>query len=147
MERGYASPRLVLVFVALALTPLLSFLKPAFPVAQQVLYGKEPSAALALSGGPGEPDSGAVLLTRNPTADSPAAPADPARRIDLDWTSAVDWPVVISAVWAALTLGCLLRLVAAIHSLWCLHTSARPIKSPHPVRGHTRRKFQLAESD
>lgn len=137
----------LLVFVALALTPVLSFLKLAFPVSGQVLYGTELPVVPALSGGPAEPDSGAILLERNHIADSPGAPTGPAWRIDLDWTSAVDWPVIISAVWATFALGCLLRLGAAIHSLWLLHISARPIKSPHPVRGHTRRKFQLAESD
>jgi len=137
----------LLMFVSLALTPVLSILKLTFPAAEQVHYYNELSAGPALSGSVAEPVSGAVPLKRSYLAGAPEAPAAPDRHIILDWTGAVDWTVVISAIWAAFTLGCLLRLIAAIHSLWRLHTSARPIKSPHPVRGHTRRKFQLAESD
>jgi hypothetical protein len=88
----------LLVFVSLALTPVLSVLKLAFPVTEQVPYGNKLPAAPALSGGLAEPDSGAVLLKRNHTADLPGAPAAPAWRIGLDWTGAVDWPVVISAI-------------------------------------------------
>jgi hypothetical protein len=110
----------LLIFIALALTPILSFLKLAFPIAGRALHHGKAPIELALRADqqrsfrrndPAKTDGHTVadlvadIPVNDNTVDLPEAPI--ASNWQVDWSGAVDWPVVISAIWATLTLGCL----------------------------------------
>jgi len=128
---------LSLVFVALAITPILSRLHPA--PGQMNAPGTRPSTAFAEVASPPKPSNlgGQIqeTLLEEPGPGTPLA---------FSWIQAVNWPVLVAAVWAGFACVLLVRLLLALNSLWILHRQVRILSLPENLI--SRRRIQLAES-
>jgi beta-lactamase regulating signal transducer with metallopeptidase domain len=128
---------LVLLFAVLALTPLLSCLKPF----RQETAGPTPQsfAAVAMTSEEGIP----AVANIRPAQFSPNAP-ESGRVPALKWIRSVDWSVLLTASWLIAASILLVRLILALCSLRTLHSRARIL--PFPPEVACRRRIQLAES-
>src|SRR5262249_50626574 len=129
---------LSLVFVALAVTPILSCLQPVRVSVNGP--GQRPSTVSVTVPGPPEPSvlDGQIqetLLLGEPGSSKP---------LFFGWVQTIDWPVIVATVWAGLACGLLVRLLLALNSLWILHRRARILVLPESFT--SRRRIRLAES-
>jgi beta-lactamase regulating signal transducer with metallopeptidase domain len=128
---------LSLVFVALAVTPILSRLQSVRVSVNGP--GQRSSTVSVAVPGPPEP---AVLdgqiqetLLGDPGSSKP---------LFFGWVQTIDWPVIVAAAWAGLTCVLLVRLLLALNSLWILHRRVRILVLPESFT--SRRRIRLAES-
>ncbi|MBV8351351.1 MAG: HEAT repeat domain-containing protein [Verrucomicrobia bacterium] len=128
---------LSLVFVALAITPILSCLQPVRLSMNGP--GQQPPPVSVAAPGPPEPSifDGQIqeTLLGEPGSSQP---------VFFGWVQTIDWPVIVAAVWAGLACVLLVRLLLALNSLWTLHCRVRILVLPESFT--SRRRIQLAES-
>jgi beta-lactamase regulating signal transducer with metallopeptidase domain/HEAT repeat protein len=128
---------LVLLFGVLALTPVLSCLKP---FRQETARPAPRSfAAVAMTPEEGIP----AVANIQPTQPSPNAP-----RFDrvpvLKWIGSVDWTLLLVASWLIAVSILVVRLIFSLYSLRTLHCRVRIV--PFPPEVACRRRIELAES-
>jgi beta-lactamase regulating signal transducer with metallopeptidase domain len=139
-QRGSAATShrvLSLVFVALAITPILSRLQPVRLSMNGP--GQQPSTVSVAVPGPPEPSifDGQIQET---LLGEPGS----SQSVFFGWVQTIDWPVIVAAVWAGLACVLLVRLLLALNSLWTLHRRVRILVLPESFTSH--RRIQLAES-
>jgi beta-lactamase regulating signal transducer with metallopeptidase domain len=128
---------LSLVFVALAITPMLSRLQPVRVSVNG--HGQRPPTVSVAVPGLQEPSvlDGQIqeTLLGEPESFKP---------LFFGWVQTIDWPVIVAAVWAGLVCVLLVRLLLALNSLWILHRRVRILVLPESFT--SRRRIWLAES-
>lgn len=128
---------LVLLFVVLVFTPVLSFLKPF----SQEITSPKPQAFAAVDA---VSDAG-IPATANsqspkPSGNAPELFAAPASK----WIESAHWPILLAASWAITVSILLVRLIFSLAALRTLHRRVRIL--PLPPGLPCRRRIQLAES-
>jgi hypothetical protein len=128
---------LSLVFVALAFTPIVTCLQPAR--GEMDAPGPRPSTVAVAVPSPPEPS-----ILDGQIQETLLEQSEPGIPLSFGWTQAVNWPMLVAAVWAGSTCVLLVRLFLALNSLWILHRRVRILSLPANLT--SRRRIQLAES-
>jgi hypothetical protein len=125
-QRGSAATShrvLSLVFVALAITPILTRLQPV-RLSMNGL-GQQPSTVSVAVPGPPEPS-----IFDGQIQETLLGEPGPSQPVFFGWVQTIDWPVIVAAVWAGLACVLLVRLLLALNSLWTLHRRVRILVLP-----------------
>jgi beta-lactamase regulating signal transducer with metallopeptidase domain len=133
---------LVLLFVILALSPVLSSLKPF-----RDEIGSTSPSFMSTELSSQNPDSqrhdpGITLPLSSSDQLAEGLKAD--RYSGLKWVQTMNWPILVAASWVIAASILLLRLMFAFYSLWRLHRQSRILPFPSGIA--CRRRIQLAES-
>ena len=133
---------LVLLFVILALSPVLSSLKPFRDEIGPTSPSFTSTGLLSQSPGSLIDDPGVALPLSGSDHPSEGLKAD--HYPGLKWVQTMNWPILVAVSWVIAASILLLRLMFALYSLWRLHRQSRIL--PFPSSIVCRRRIQLAES-
>jgi beta-lactamase regulating signal transducer with metallopeptidase domain len=128
---------LSLVFVALAVTPILTCLQPT----RGEMNAPDPGPSTVAVEVPSPPEPSILDGQIQETLLGDPGPGNP---LAFSWIQAVNWPMLVASVWAGLACVLLVRLLLALNSLWILHRRVRILPLPENIT--SRRRIQLAES-
>ena len=125
------------VFVVLTVAPILTCLQPTR--GEMNAPGPRPSMVAAEAPSPPEPS-----IFDGQIQETLLGGSGPGNPLASSWMQAINWPVLVAAVWAGLACVLLVRLLLALNSLWILHCRVRILSLPENLT--SRRRIQLAES-
>jgi hypothetical protein len=134
---------LVLLFIILALAPILSWLEP-FRLETNDPKSRSSAFVETLEHGSVPPISDLRARLSPGISVQPSVGPGPDRYFALKWFGAIDWPILVAASWVIAASILYLHLMFALYSLWRVRRGARIL--PFPPGVTCRRRIRLAES-